>query len=145
MPVPSPVVACGGIFRITAFSRVPETVNRSRQRYWHSGRLKRPSAVKRNAAQMKLSVKWQRTNLTCRMAKQSRLSGRLPGRSVNGLSLLNGKPRCRRVYCVNHNGSGKRSVRLSGKTCCRSDCSRWSGIWSVTCRKRKPWAETDTG
>ena len=29
--------------------------------------------------------------------------------------------------------------------CCRSDCSRWSGIWFVTCRKRKPWAETDTG
>lgn len=46
---------------------------------------KRPSVVKRNAAQMKLSVKWQRTNLTCRMAKQSRLSGRLPGRSVTGL------------------------------------------------------------
>ena len=55
------------------------------------------------------------------------------------------KPRCRRVYCVNHNGCGKRSGRLPGKTCCRSDCSRWSGIWSVTCRKRKPWAETDTG
>ncbi|MDZ0093362.1 hypothetical protein M1V66_27515, partial [Klebsiella pneumoniae] len=33
----------------------------------------------------KLSVKWQRTNLTCRMAKQSRLSGRLPGRCVSGL------------------------------------------------------------
>ncbi|VCW28071.1 Multifunctional conjugation protein TraI [Escherichia coli] len=58
---------------------------------------------------------------------------------------LNGKPRCRRVYCVNHNGCGKRSGRLPGKICCRSDCSRWSGIWFVTCRKRKPWAETDTG
>lgn len=46
---------------------------------------KRLSAVKRNAAQMKLSVKWQRTNLTCRMAKQSWLSGKLPGRSVTGL------------------------------------------------------------
>lgn len=56
-----------------------------------------------------------------------------------------GKPRCRRVYCVNHNGNGKRSARLPGKTCCRSVCSRWSGIWFVTCRKRKPWAETDTG
>lgn len=55
------------------------------------------------------------------------------------------KPRCRRVYCVNHNGNGKRSARLPGKTCCRSVCSRWSGIWFVTCRKRKPWAETDTG
>lgn len=30
--------------------------------------------------------KWQRTNLTCRMAKQSRLSGKLPGRSVTGLT-----------------------------------------------------------
>ena len=58
----------------------------ARQRCWHSGRLKRPSAVKRNAAQMKLSEKWQRTNLTCRMAKQSRLSGKLPGRSVTGLT-----------------------------------------------------------
>ncbi len=29
--------------------------------------------------------------------------------------------------------------------CCRSVCSRWSGIWFVTCRKRKPRAETDTG
>ncbi len=27
--------------------------------------------------------------------------------------------------------------------CCRSVCSRWSGIWFVTCRKRKPWAGTD--
>ena len=35
--------------------------------------------------------------------------------------------------------------RVPGKICCRSDCSRWSGIWFVTCRKRKPWAETDTG
>lgn len=58
---------------------------------------------------------------------------------------LNGKPRCRRVYCVNHNGCGKRSGRSPGKICCRSDCSRWSGIWFVTCRKRKPWAETNTG
>lgn len=131
--------------RITAFSREPEMANRSRQRYWHSGRLKRPSAVKRNAVRMKLSVKWQRTNLTCRTAKQSRLSGILPGWSVTGLPYLNGKPRCRRVYCVNHNGCGKRSGRLPGKICCRSDCSRWSGIWFVTCRKRKPWAETDTG
>ncbi|MCK3184606.1 MobF family relaxase [Escherichia coli] len=106
---------------------------------------KRPSAVKRNAVRMKLSVKWQRTNLTCRTAKQSRLSGILPGWSVTGLPYLNGKPRCRRVYCVNHNGCGKRSGRLPGKICCRSDCSRWSGIWFVTCRKRKPWAETDTG
>lgn len=114
--------------------------NRSRQRYWHSGRLKRPSAVKRNAVRMKLSVKWQRTNLTCRTAKQSRLSGILPGWSVTGLPYLNGKPRCRRVYCVNHNGCGKRSGRSPGKICCRSDCSRWSGIWFVTCRKRKPWA-----
>ena len=56
-----------------------------------------------------------------------------------------GKPRCRRVCCVNHNGSRKRSGRLPGKICCRSVCSRWSGIWFVTCRKRKPWAETDTG
>lgn len=31
------------------------------------------------------------------------------------------------------------------KICCRSVCSRWNGIWFVTCRKRKPWAETDTG
>lgn len=130
---------------LTAFSREPEMANRSRQRYWHSGRLKRPSAVKRNAVRMKLSVKWQRTNLTCRTAKQSRLSGILPGWSVTGLPYLNGKPRCRRVYCVNHNGCGKRSGRLPGKICCRSDCSRWSGIWFVTCRKRKPWAETDTG
>ncbi len=120
-------------------------VNRSRQRYWHSGRLKRPSAVKRNAAQMKLSGKWQRTNLTCRTAKQSWLSGILPGRNVTGLPLLNGKPHCRRVCCVNHNGNGKRSGRLPGKICCRGFCSRWSGIWFVTCRKRKPWAETDTG
>lgn len=110
-----------------------------------TGKLKRPSAVKRNAVRMKLSVKWQRTNLTCRTAKQSRLSGILPGWSVTGLPYLNGKPRCRRVYCVNHNGCGKRSGRLPGKICCRSDCSRWSGIWFVTCRKRKPWAETDTG
>ncbi len=57
----------------------------------------------------------------------------------------NVKPRCRRVYCVNHNGCGKRSGRSPGKICCRSDCSRWSGIWFVTCRKRKPWAETNTG
>lgn len=134
-----------GISRTTAFSREPEMANRSRQRYWHSGRLKRPSAVKRNAVRMKLSVKWQRTNLTCRTAKQSRLSGILPGWSVTGLPYLNGKLRCRRVYCVNHNGCGKRSGRLPGKICCRSDCSRWSGIWFVTCRKRKPWAETDTG
>lgn len=35
--------------------------------------------------------------------------------------------------------------RLPGKICCRGFCSRWSGIWFVTCRKRKPWAETDTG
>lgn len=55
------------------------------------------------------------------------------------------KPHCRRVCCVNHNGNGKRSGRLPGKICCRSVCSRWSGIWFVTCRKRKPWAETDTG
>ncbi len=134
-----------GISRITASSRGPEMANRSRQRYWHSGRLKRPSAVKRNAAQMKLSGKWQRTNLTCRTAKQSWLSGILPDRSVTGLPYLNGKPHCRRVCCVNHNGSGKRSGRLPGKICCRSVCSRWSGIWFVTCRKRKPWAETDTG
>ncbi len=65
--------------------------------------------MKRNAAQMKLSGKWQRTNLTCRMAKQSWLSGILPDRSVTGLPYLNGKPHCRRVCCVNHNGSGKRS------------------------------------
>lgn len=84
-------------------------------------------------------------NLTCWMAEQSRLSGRLPGRSVTGLPYLNGKPRCRRVCCVNHNGSGKRSGRLPGKICCRNDFSRWNGIWFVTCRKRKPWAETDTG
>ena len=44
--------------------------------------------MKRNSAQMKLSVKWQRTNLTCRTAKQSRLSGILPDRSVTGLSYL---------------------------------------------------------
>ncbi len=69
----------------------------------------------------------------------------IAGQERERLSLLNGKPRCRRVCCVNHNGSGKRSGRLPGKTCCRSDCSRWSGIWSVTCRKRKPWVETDTG
>lgn len=100
---------------------------------------------KRNVAQMKLSVKWQRTNLTCRTAKQSWLSGILPGRNVTGLPVLNGKPHCRRVCCVNHNGNGKRSGRLPGKICCRSVCSRWSGIWFVTCRKRKPWAETDTG
>lgn len=75
-----------GISRTAASSREPEMANRSRQRCWHSGRLKRPSAVKRNAVQMKLSVKWQRTNLTCRMAKQSRLSGKLPGRSVTGLT-----------------------------------------------------------
>lgn len=56
-----------------------------------------------------------------------------------------GKPRCRRVCCVNHNGSGKLSGKLPGKICCRSVCSRWNGIWFVTCRKRKPWAETDTG
>lgn len=56
-----------------------------------------------------------------------------------------GKPHCRRVCCVNHNGNGKRSGRLPGKICCRGFCSRWSGIWFVTCRKRKPWAETDTG
>lgn len=55
------------------------------------------------------------------------------------------KPRCRRVCCVNHNGSGKLSGKLPGKICCRSVCSRWNGIWFVTCRKRKPWAETDTG
>lgn len=66
-------------------------------------------------------------------------------RSVTGLPYLNGKPRCRRVCCVNHNGSGKRSGRLPGKICCRNDFSRWNGIWFVTCRKRKPWAETDTG
>lgn len=72
--------------RTAASSREPEMANRSRQRCWHSGRLKRPSAVKRNAAQMKLSEKWQRTNLTCRMVKQSRLSGKLPGRSVTGLT-----------------------------------------------------------
>lgn len=60
-------------------------------------------------------------------------------------TVLTGKPRCRRVCCVNHNGSRKRSGRLPGKICCRSVCSRWSGIWFVTCRKRKPWAETDTG
>lgn len=88
---------------------------------------------------------WFDRNLTCRTAKQSRLSGILPGWSVTGLPYLNGKLRCRRVYCVNHNGCGKRSGRLPGKICCRSDCSRWSGIWFVTCRKRKPWAETDTG
>lgn len=76
---------CDELSRTTVSSREPEMANRSRQRCWHSGRLKRPSVVKRNAAQMKLSVKWQRTNLTCRMAKQSRLSGRLPGRSVTGL------------------------------------------------------------
>ncbi|HAN6255472.1 TPA: type-F conjugative transfer system pilin acetylase TraX [Escherichia coli] len=35
--------------------------------------------------------------------------------------------------------------RVPGKICCRGFCSRWSGIWFVTCRKRKPWAETDTG
>lgn len=29
--------------------------------------------------------------------------------------------------------------------CCRSVCSRWNGIWFVTCRKRKPRVETDTG
>lgn len=34
---------------------------------------------------------------------------------------------------------------VAWKICCRSVCSRWSGIWFVTCRKRKPWAETDTG
>lgn len=28
--------------------------------------------------------------------------------------------------------------KLPGKICCRSDFSRWSGIWSVTCRKRNP-------
>lgn len=55
------------------------------------------------------------------------------------------KPRCRRVYCVNLNGCGKLSGKLPGKICCRSDFSRWSGIWSATCRKRKPWVETDTG
>ncbi len=64
---------------------------------------------------------------------------------VTGLPYLNGKPRCRRVCCVNHNGSGKLSGKLPGKICCRSVCSRWNGIWFVTCRKRKPWAETDTG
>ncbi|HAW6103870.1 TPA: type-F conjugative transfer system pilin acetylase TraX, partial [Escherichia coli] len=57
----------------------------------------------------------------------------------------NVKPRCRRVYCVNLNGCGKLSGKLPGKICCRSDFSRWSGIWSATCRKRKPWVETDTG
>lgn len=62
-----------------------------------------------------------------------------------GMVMEQWKPRCRRVCCVNHNGSGKRSGRLPGKICCRSVCSRWSGIWFVTCRKRKPWAETDTG
>lgn len=62
-----------------------------------------------------------------------------------GMVMEQWKPRCRRVYCVNHNGCGKRSGRLPGKTCCRSVCSRWNGIWFVTCRKRKPWAETDTG
>ncbi|PAS77825.1 type-F conjugative transfer system pilin acetylase TraX [Escherichia coli] len=35
--------------------------------------------------------------------------------------------------------------QMPGKICCRGFCSRWSGIWFVTCRKRKPWAETDTG
>ncbi|GHL16935.1 hypothetical protein ECZU23_53780 [Escherichia coli] len=35
--------------------------------------------MKRNVAQMKLSVKWQRTNLTCRTAKQSWLSGDIAG------------------------------------------------------------------
>ncbi|MFP1498116.1 conjugative transfer relaxase/helicase TraI domain-containing protein [Escherichia coli] len=98
----------------------------------------------RNAVRMRLSEKWQRKNLTSRMTKQSRLSGILPGRSVTGLSLLNGKPYCRRVCCVSLNGCRTLSGRLPGKICCRSDCSRWSGIWSVTCRKRKPWAETDT-
>lgn len=34
---------------------------------------------------------------------------------------------------------------VAWKICCRSVCSRWSGIWFVTCRKRKPRAETDTG
>ncbi len=38
--------------------------------------------------------KWQRTSLTCRTAKQSWLSGILPGRSVTGLPYLNGKPHC---------------------------------------------------
>ncbi|EOT5975652.1 TraX family protein [Escherichia coli] len=32
---------------------------------------------------------------------------------MTGLPYLNGKPRCRRVYCVNHNGCGKRSGRLT--------------------------------
>ncbi|MFP1451488.1 hypothetical protein ACLB1N_01395 [Escherichia coli] len=60
----------------------------------------------RNAVRMRLSEKWQRKNLTSRMTKQSRLSGILPGRSVTGLSLLNGKPYCRRVCCVSLNGCG---------------------------------------
>ncbi|MFP1592850.1 conjugative transfer relaxase/helicase TraI domain-containing protein [Escherichia coli] len=87
----------------------------------------------------------EQANLTCLTAKQSWLSGILPGRSVNGLSLLNGRAALPESVLREPQRERKRSGRLPGKICCRSDCSRWSGIWFVTCRKRKPWAETDTG
>ncbi|SQC83891.1 TraI [Klebsiella pneumoniae] len=108
-------------------------------------RLKRPSAVKQNVAQMKLSVKWQRTNLTCRMAEQSRLSGRLPGRERDRAAITE-REAALPESVLRESQREREAVReVAGKICCRSVCSRWSGIWSVTCRKRKPWAETDTG
>ena len=119
-----------GISRTTASSREPEMVNRSRQRYWHSGRLKRPSAVKRNAAQMKLSGKWQRTNLTCRTAKQSWLSGDIAGQERDRTATSERENRCRRVCCVNHNGNGKRSGRLPGKSAAEASAADGAGYGS---------------
>ncbi|STE77897.1 conjugal transfer nickase/helicase TraI [Escherichia coli] len=106
-----------GISRITASSRGPEMANRSRQRYWHSGRLKRPSAVKRNAAADEIVRKMAENKPDLPDGKTELAVRDIAGQERDRSAISEREPHCRRVCCVNHNGSGKRSGRLPGKIC----------------------------
>nr|UJL16886.1 traI domain protein [Escherichia coli] len=58
----------------------------------------------------------------------------IAGRNVTGLPVLNGKPHCRRVCCVNHNGTGS-GPEVARENLLQEVCSRWSGIWFVTAER----------
>ena len=86
--------------------------------------------MKRYAAQMKLSGKMAENKPDLLDGRTEQAVRRLPGRSVTGLPYLNGKPRCRRVCCVNHNGNGKRSGRLPGKSAAGTTSADGTGYGS---------------
>ena len=72
--------------------------------------------MKRNAAQMKLSIKMAENKPDLPDGKTEQAVREIAGQGVTGLPLIEREAALPEVYCVNLNGSGKRSARLPGKS-----------------------------